>query len=88
MNSESTAVKDDNVLYQKVGGPITEAERDDLPGHFKEPTSEKQEEYQTVEKHPEPPNRGLNAWLTVLAGFFIYINTWSAFVFLKLLRKR
>ena len=25
---------------------------------------------------PEPPNQGLRAWLTVLAGFFIYLNTW------------
>ena len=79
MDSDPSVVKDGNDLYKETGGPITEAERD-LPGHVQEPTSEKQEECQIVEKSPEPPNRGLNAWLTVLAGFFIYINTWSAFV--------
>ena len=28
------------------------------------------------EESHQPPDGGLEAWLTVLAGFFIYFNTW------------
>lgn len=27
-------------------------------------------------KPATPPNGGLEAWLTVLAGFFIFVNSW------------
>jgi hypothetical protein len=35
---------------------------------------ERSEEDQREEIHP--PNGGLEAWLLVLAGFFVFINTW------------
>lgn len=34
---------------------------------------EKEEAKEVVQ---EPPNGGLQAWLTVLAAFFIFVNTW------------
>jgi len=34
-----------------------------------------------VEEEAKPPNGGLEAWLRVLAGHFIYANTWQALRF-------
>ena len=33
-------------------------------------------ETKSVPEAPQPPNGGLEAWLRVLAGFFVFFNTW------------
>ena len=33
-------------------------------------------EAQPVAEAPQPPNGGTETWLRVLAGFFVFFNTW------------
>src|SRR5271165_3385581 len=73
-SQEGTLVPDDGMslhrqktlaLYSKTIKPSSEQMND---GTAKE----------NLEERSQPPNGGLQAWLHVLAGFFVITNTWQA----------
>lgn len=61
--------EDSKAIEEKVGSPH--------PDRLSDPQS--QLEDSNVVPSASIPNGGLGAWLTVLAGFCVFVNSWCAY---------